>query len=417
LLPTRPSDRDRIKAQLGQASSVVEVPVVYIGEGKTIDVNVKGIFYTFVRGVPRVVPIPVANILSNRGNFKHLSDVDTKLYQDPKKWVKSILIARTLHSIGDMLMATPTPKALRQKYPGAHISVAVPRASFPIWFHHPFVNDLIAWEDIRGPVGRKYELYFDITRPCVRYEMANHPSRKQRIDIYIEHCGASLPNEEKQPIYTITQEEREWAHEVTGGRFFFGVQLRANAPIRNWMAGNHCPQDRNKEIARRWLGLDNGIDIMLFDEHKELSGQYPGARIFKRPGSSIRQVFALAERCAMMMTLDSGLLHGCGALSIPVVALFGNIHPDSRTTYYKDATGLFRPEACPQNRAPCNGDCGHQHCLEGITIDEVWAALQKKWDLAGKRRLEILKGHDSMNRGPIGREVEKNGADDSNTAA
>lgn len=396
----RPSPRERIQARLNTASTV-EVPVVYIGDLRTTQANVKGIVYHFVRGIPQPVPITVANVLANRGNFKHVADVDVRLYQDPKKWVKSILVARTLHSIGDMLMASVTPKALKRKYPAAHVAVAVPRESFPLWFHNPWVDELIPWNESFGGIARSFELYFDITRPCVRYEMANHPSKKQRIDIYLEHCGTTLPDDEKQPIYTVTQEEREWAHEVTGGRYFFGLQLRANAPIRNWMAGKHCPQDRNQEIVKRWLAMNNGLDVMLFDQHRELSGQYEGERIFKRPGSAIREVFALMERCAVMLTLDSGLLHGCGALTIPVVALFGNIHPQSRTTYYKNAIGLFKPEACPHNRAPCNGDCGHQYCLEGITIEEVWTAITKLWEVAGKRRLETMKANEAMNRGPI----------------
>jgi ADP-heptose:LPS heptosyltransferase len=394
------SDRERSIARLGAPVSV-EVPIVYVGDQKAIDVNIKGIYRSFVRGIPTPVPVNVANLLSNRGNFKHASDVDMTQWQDPKRYVERILVARTLHSIGDMLMASVTPKALKRKYPMSKITVAVPRVSFPLWFHNPWVDELLAWEGLRQ-VGKRYELYFDITRPCVRYETSHHPSTKQRIDIYMEHCGCRLPDDQKQPFYMVTQAEREWAWRETGGRFFFGIQLRANAPIRNWMAGKHCPQDRNKEIVRRWLGLENGIDVMLFDEHRELSGQYEGQRIFKRPGSAIREIFALMERCAFMLTLDSGLLHGCGALTIPVVALFGNIHPQSRTTYYEHARTLFKPQACPSGRAPCNSDCGHQYCLEGITVDEVWAALQERWEKAGKHRVEVMKADAAMNRGEPG---------------
>lgn len=391
----RRSDRQRVTARLSQSSSL-EVPVVYVGDKKTASPNIRGVVYNFTRGVPKPVPLTVANNLANRGNFKHAADVDVRIWQDPKRWADNILVARTLHSIGDMLMASVTPKALKRKYPNAKIAMAVPRRSFPLWFHNPWIDQLIAWEDTRIN-NKSFDLYFDITRPCVRYENAHHPSKKQRIDIYMEACGATLPDDEKQPFYSVTQDERDWAREITGGRFFFGVQLRANAPIRNWQAGKNCPQDRNKEIVKRWLKKHQDIDIILFDEHKELIMQYKDKRIFSRPGCSIREVFALMERCAMMFTLDSGLLHGCGALTIPSVSLFGNIHPEARTTYYEHATALFKPEACPKNIAPCNSDCGHQYCLEGITIDEVWEALQDKWKTAGKRRLEILKDNQQMN--------------------
>lgn len=386
------AENDRLRPA---TDALTTIPVIYVGDKRESSQNIKGVVYRFVRGIPLDVPIATANLLINRGVFKHASDVDVRQFNSPLTWVSSILVARTLHSIGDMLMASLTPKALKRKYPRAKITIAVPRESFPLWFYNPWVDDLIDWYSC-GNVSRRFDLFFDITRPCVRYEMANHPSRKQRIDIYMEHCGASLPDDEKQPFYLVTQAERDWAEKATGGKFFFGVQLRANAPIRNWMAGAHCPQDRNKEIIRRWLGLNNGIDVILFDEHKELIGQYDDQRIFKRPGSSIREVFALMERCVGMMTLDSGLLHGCGALTIPAVALFGNIHPDARTRYYENVTPLFKPKACIHQRGPCNGDCGHQYCLEGITVDECWEAISKTWESAGKRRLEILKKNPGM---------------------
>lgn len=401
----RPSDRERTRRRLETAAVCMEVPMVYVGTQTHIDANVKGVIYPFARGIATPIPIHVANILANRGNFKHAADVDVTQWQDPKVWVDRILVARTLHSIGDMIMASVTPKALKRKYPLAHVSVSVPRKSFPLWFHNPWVDELLPWENMRQ-IGRRFDLYFDITRPCVRYETANHPSKKQRIDIYMEHCGCRLPDSEKQPFYMVTQEEREWAFRETEGRFFFGVQLRANAPIRNWMSGPDCPQDRNKEIVRRWLGLENGVDVMLFDEHKELVSQYEGRRIFKRPGSSIREVFALMERCAVMMTLDSGILHGCGALTIPSVSLFGNIHPLARTTYYEKARYLFKPEACPTGRAPCNGDCGRQHCLEGITVDEVWDAVKERWEKDGRRRLDAMRADGAMNRGEPGTKEE-----------
>jgi hypothetical protein len=385
-------DNDRLRPP---AVALSTIPVIYVGDNRESSQNIKGVVYRFVRGIPMDVPIATANLLINKGNFKHASDVDVRKYQSPMTWVQSILVARTLHSIGDMLMASLTPKAIKQKYPRAKVTVAVPRESFPLWFHNPWVDELVDWYSCQY-ASRRYDLFFDITRPCVRYEMANHPSRKQRIDIYMEHCGGSLPDDEKQPFYLVTQDERDWAAKVTGGRYFFGIQLRANAPIRNWMAGENCPQDRNKEIVKRWLGLDNGVDVLLFDEHQQLVSQYEGPRIFKRPGSNIREVFALMERCALMLTLDSGLLHGCGALTIPAVALFGNIHPDARTRYYQGVKPLFKPEACIHQRGPCNGDCGHQHCLEGITVDECWGMLKKVWDEHGRRRLEVMKANPGM---------------------
>jgi hypothetical protein len=229
----------------------LEIPIVYVGDKPKDEPKVLGCQLHFTRGIPKRVWLRFAKLLLNSASYVNASDAYWRLANGPTIDVRNILVARTIHSIGDMLMATLTPKALKRKYPQARVHVAVPRESFPIWFHHPWVDSLIPWGEPEGEANvsaLQCDLYFNITRPCVQYEQAHWPSRKQRIDIYMEHCGAQLPDDEKQPIYHVTDQEREWARQETGGRFFFGIQLRANHPMRNWQA--NCAQDRNAEIIR-----------------------------------------------------------------------------------------------------------------------------------------------------------------------
>lgn len=367
------------------------VPVVYIGEKPYDEANVLGIIWRFQRHVPRHIELRFANILLNRANYQHASTWMMNQFRDPVEYVHTILVARTLHSLGDMLYASVTPKALRRRYPNAKIDVCIPRESFPVWKFHPHVDSLIACDEVGTKPG-KYDVYWDITRPCVRFEMANPREIKTRIDIYMEHCGVQLPDDEKQPIYTITDEERKWAEKETGGRFFFGIQMRANSPDRNWQPGTDLKQDRNVEMAMRMLKHTKDVDVAMFDQHAEfMDAKAPkDKRVFKVAGYGVRETMAILERCVTVLTLNSGMLVASGALSVPQVSLFGNINPACRIPYLPEAKAIWHPEECPTGQSPCWGVCGFPKCMDGIKVDEVWEAIKERFETAGRRRLDAL---------------------------
>lgn len=386
----------------------IEVSVVYetTEPRNEITVNVLGVPMRFFRNQPRFVTIQQANILKNFGVFKLAQETNANKNIPPESWVKTILVARTLHSLGDMLYASVTPKAIKRRFPHATVNVTVPRRSMPLWFHNPWVDGLLAWDEMsekERELKTRADLFYDITRPCVQYETSHHPSRKSRIDIYAEHCGVTLPNDEKQPVYVITGTEREWAKDFTKGRHFLGIQLRSNSPDRNWQPaaqGQPLKQDKNKALIKAWLDRHPDHHVAIFDEHTgwvESLG-FPNERIQVVGGQDIRSMMAVLDRCFMTLTLNSGLLVASGAVGAPALGLFGNMNPDARTGYLPGASAIWHPEFCDKGRSPCWGDCGANACMERITVDEVLTALEDKFQKLGSARLETLRAGDETIR-------------------
>jgi ADP-heptose:LPS heptosyltransferase len=208
----------------------------------------------------------------------------------------------------------------------------------------------------------------------------------------MEHCGVQMPDEEKKPIYTITDAEREAAAKETNGRVFLGVQLRANSPDRNWQPGNQLRQDKNYAVINQWLEKYPDIDVMIFDQHESFAGKLKKhPRIFVCAGKSIRETMALLERCVMTFTLNSGMLVASGALGVPQVSLFGNINPSARVPYLPNVRPIWHPELCVHGKAPCWSTCGHAYCLDRITVEEVVNNLEELFEGPGRERHELMK--------------------------
>lgn len=93
---------------------------------------------------------------------------------------------------------------------------------------------------------------------------------------------------------------------------------------------------------------------------------------------------ACVRRAEMMVTTDSGPRHFAAAFGVPVVSLFGPTHIEWSENHFADAVHL-------QKRLPC-GPCqqrvcplGTHQCMRELSVDEVAAAARRLLD----RRAQI----------------------------
>jgi len=84
---------------------------------------------------------------------------------------------------------------------------------------------------------------------------------------------------------------------------------------------------------------------------------------------SLPASIALMKKAAAYVGVDTGPMHIAAMVGTPVVALFGPTHPE-RVGPYGMNNVVVRAEGldclCCRKR-----DCGHQQCMEGITVDMV----------------------------------------------
>jgi len=82
---------------------------------------------------------------------------------------------------------------------------------------------------------------------------------------------------------------------------------------------------------------------------------------------------ACVRRARLMVTTDSGPRHFAAALDVPVITLFGPTHIAWSENHFPRATHLQHPLPCgPCQKRTC--PLGHHRCMRELTVDEVYRA-------------------------------------------
>jgi ADP-heptose:LPS heptosyltransferase len=150
------------------------------------------------------------------------------------------------------------------------------------------------------------------------------------------------------------------------------------APSRRWAKGNFA------EIIRRLRGT-LGAKVVLTGTADEsaLAGEL--AALAGRDGiANSAGVFAplavaaLAKRCGLFISNDTGVMHIAAAVGTPTVGLFGPQSPQRYAPVGPRCAYVYKPRPC----SPCvqihKGEvraCADAECIRSIGVDDVWAAI------------------------------------------
>src|SRR6188472_122117 len=85
--------------------------------------------------------------------------------------ISRILLVR-LRQIGDVAFTTPAIRALRRKFPNAHLSYVVEPAALPIVEHNPHLNEIVLAPRQRGTTGLRADLALSRRLRAARYDVA-----------------------------------------------------------------------------------------------------------------------------------------------------------------------------------------------------------------------------------------------------
>jgi heptosyltransferase I len=89
--------------------------------------------------------------------------------------------------------------------------------------------------------------------------------------------------------------------------------------------------------------------------------------------TNLRQLTALIERAALVISNDSGPMHIAAALGKPLISLFGPTNPIRTGPYKREASVVRLDVPC----SPCySRKCLHQTCLKWLTVDSVLSAIE-----------------------------------------
>lgn len=340
--------------------------------------------------------------------------------------------------IGDVVMATPAIRAVRQRFPEARLlAVAKPYVAETL-SGAPWLDDLVLW-DKTGPSHRRFRFvwgrllderldaailfpnsfrtallaraagarhvigYARYFRDCLLtrrfYPQRGRDGRPKPtpiIDDYnrlVAPLGVPDPGRRMQLFTTPTEEaaaDRFWQRHGLG-RTDRVVGLN---PGGAFGSSKHWPTEQFAELARRLADL-RGTSVVVLCGPAEQSEAAKIAALAARSNVvtlnneplSIGLTKAIVRRLQLLVTTDSGPRHFAAAFDVPVVTLFGPTHIAWTETYFNKATHLQRPLDCgPCQKRVC--PLGHHRCMTDLTAAEVFAA-SKQWLDRGMSSVEV----------------------------
>ena len=328
--------------------------------------------------------------------------------------------------VGDLVMATPTLRALRRHLGGEARIVGIMKpyladvlAGMPwldeIWFYdregadpevrppalahrlrrtrfdlcllltNDFLSAFLAW------AGRSVERvgYARYRRgPLLTRKL--HPLRAGRrfvpfstLDYYLQLAYAlGCPPEPLEMEITTSAEDELRAD---GAWRKLGIRPGAEVVALNssgvYGAAKLWPDEHFAELARR-IASEMGFDVLVICGPQE---RERAARIEKQAGHervrslagqelSLGLTKACLKRSRLLITTDSGPRHFAAAFGRPLITLFGPTHPAWSDTHYDRDTPLQLALDC----GPCQQrECplGHHRCMRELSVDFVWTEV------------------------------------------
>lgn len=332
--------------------------------------------------------------------------------------IKKILII-DLAFIGDVILAGPLTRAVRQRWPQAEICMLTVPLTKPVAEMLPAIDRAIAYDKkgmhqglggmwkmarelrreqfdlaicmnfaLRGAVvarlaGIPYRLGYDAQyagwfltwaashiREGIKHETKNHLEVLKPWGLSTDDYSLSLRPSEKN-ILSYEQKAKALSLPASGDYFVIcpmGSYERKNLPL---------------PLAVRLIRkLDAERPVYLIGGHGEKTvltamakaGRLPEERVLAG-ALNLPELAVFLQRAKAMVSVDTGPMHMAQAVNCPTVAVFGPTDPAVWGPVNPNSQLVYAGEKC----SPCwgKGECNHNRCMEKIKADEVLNALEK----------------------------------------
>ncbi|HOS44005.1 MAG TPA: glycosyltransferase family 9 protein [Armatimonadota bacterium] len=333
-----------------------------------------------------------------------------------------ILIIR-LGAIGDVIMTSAVPQAIKEAYPNARISWLVEPLSVPIVRMNPYVDDIIVFDCKKDWVtllraGKLVALTravrafrqllregaFDIaidfqelfksaflawlsgaprrigpapSREGNRFFMTElaarpaHPTWLSQANLaLLAPLGA--PQRPRRPVLVVPDAERAAARDFLASRGLVGAPyaafcLSSSRPQKDWVFA------RWSELADTLWEQEGLRTVLIGGPERRVDALGIVESCASQPVSAvgytnIMQSTALVQDAALVVGLDTGLTYAGLAVDTPTIALYGSTDP-SWLAEEPCATVCFHPLPCsPCGRRPT---CRQYDCMQAISVAEV----------------------------------------------
>ncbi len=338
--------------------------------------------------------------------------------------VNRILIIRP-SALGDIVMASPLLRALRNAWPEAYIAWLVEPPAAELLRHHPDLDEIILWRksewrklsrnrqypallrEVRSLATelrtRRFDLALDAVGLLKSRFLARLSGARRRIGFASREPGAFLMTDiisrgpEKRtmsseyrymaqalgvdpgdfhPCLTLAAEDETAARQIRQARKLERYAVFAPFTTR---AQKHWFEERWAELTSRVQSRFGLTPVLLGgpgDKDAALRITEAGGGSENLVGvTSIGETAALIRSCSLLVGVDTGLTHMGTAFSRPTLALFGATCPYLETPSPHTRV-LYDPLPCsPCKRSPsCQGEFS---CMRALTVDRVMQAAEE----------------------------------------
>ena len=305
-----------------------------------------------------------------------------------------------LSNVGDGVLMSPVIHALSERYPDAMLTLLVGERARAVFEGDRRVHRLVTAEQFEGTMGRlqqaawlwreRPDVFIDLRQTALpliwkpwrawRYLRPVPASIVHMRDRHLWRLRAQDPktvdSDEKASLW-IAPEDRtmverllaRWS--VDAKKPLVVICAGARSHTKRWYA------DRFAQAADRLIATQ-GVEVVLTGEPEEAPIVHEVLGAMQRRAYSavslttLRQLAALMERAALVITNDSASLHVAGTVGAPILALFGPTDARKYGPTGARSRVLRRRLFC----APCEqAQCRFSHeCMRFISVDEVVAA-------------------------------------------
>ena len=350
--------------------------------------------------------------------------------------ISRLLLVR-LRQIGDVVFTTPAVRALRQRFPDAHISYLVEPAAAPVVAHNPHIDEVIIAPRTGGPSGLgaeaalirrlragSYDVAIDFhggpraslltwlsgARVRIGYDTAGRGwmytrrvdrPRELRARHSVENQWDLLapfdiaPREPaafpvEMPVApsdaTAVDERLARAGVPRGGRVIV-MHVSAGNPFRRWpiasfaaVAAELAASDgRHRVVITSGPSDRDAADRVITEAWARLALDHRD-RVLACGDFSLADLRALVDRATLYVGGDSGPLHVAATSHVPIVALYGPTLP-ARSAPWRAPE--WPAESIEIHGLPCR-PCDQRSCTPGDFRCLTWIQPQQVID--GSRR-------------------------------
>lgn len=322
-----------------------------------------------------------------------------------KQNINKILVIR-IDQIGDLILSTPAIRAIRRIFPDATIDVLVQEYTKDILINNPNVNRILCYK--KDGIKEKYDLAISLQPGFIPNLLTFKSRAKIRLGIsgwgggfFLTHKISDnrlkVPRHEalfsldvvrmiKQDVFetdleiSITNSGEEFAEEflvknnIDKFTPLVVIHPGAREKYKRWR------KDGFAMLADKLISEKKVKVILIGDkQEKDLLSEISSLMQQKAiliNGAALSEIISIIRRSWVFVGNSSGPMHIAAALGVPVVAIFGNIHPlDSYISWRplcKDYIVVHKDLNC---RGCHPSDCRKYHCLDKISPQEVYEAV------------------------------------------